>query len=84
MSDTETEKDKKLPLFRDINADDPEPETSNIESVCMNCFKNVSYSLSLLIILALKPTKIYFKNLILNFSLFLGYNTITFDKNSIL
>nr|CAH7746194.1 unnamed protein product [Callosobruchus chinensis] len=25
------------PLFRDINADDPDPETTEIESLCMNC-----------------------------------------------
>ncbi|CAH1987674.1 unnamed protein product [Acanthoscelides obtectus] len=27
------------PLFRDINADDPDPETTEIESLCMNCHK---------------------------------------------
>ncbi|XP_023022950.2 zinc finger protein Zpr1 [Leptinotarsa decemlineata] len=28
------------PLFRDLNADDPEPETTEIESLCMNCHSN--------------------------------------------
>ncbi|KAJ8925894.1 hypothetical protein NQ315_009746 [Exocentrus adspersus] len=25
------------PLFRDLNADDPEPETTEVDSLCMNC-----------------------------------------------
>ncbi|KAJ6640698.1 Zinc finger protein [Pseudolycoriella hygida] len=28
------------PLFRDLNADDAEPETTEIESCCMNCYEN--------------------------------------------
>ncbi|XP_066993713.2 zinc finger protein ZPR1 [Anabrus simplex] len=32
--------DKKQPLFRDLNADDPDPETTEIESLCMNCGEN--------------------------------------------
>ncbi|XP_057663783.1 zinc finger protein ZPR1 [Diorhabda carinulata] len=28
------------PIFRDLNADDPEPETTEIESLCMNCHEN--------------------------------------------
>lgn len=31
------------PLFRDLNADDPNPEITEIESYCMNCEKNVSF-----------------------------------------
>ncbi|KAF5280864.1 hypothetical protein FQR65_LT03013 [Abscondita terminalis] len=27
----------KQPIFRDLNADDPDPETTQIESLCMNC-----------------------------------------------
>ncbi|KAK3912499.1 Zinc finger protein ZPR1 [Frankliniella fusca] len=30
----------KKPLFRDINADDPDPEATEIESLCLNCGKN--------------------------------------------
>lgn len=30
------------PIFREINADDPDPEATIIESLCMNCGKNVS------------------------------------------
>lgn len=29
------------PLFRDINADDPDPEATEIESLCMNCHETV-------------------------------------------
>ncbi|RZB38653.1 zinc finger protein ZPR1, partial [Asbolus verrucosus] len=28
------------PIFRDLSADDPEPETTEIESLCMNCHAN--------------------------------------------
>ncbi|XP_014219188.1 zinc finger protein ZPR1 [Copidosoma floridanum] len=28
------------PIFRELKADDPEPETTAIESLCMNCAKN--------------------------------------------
>lgn len=38
-----TETSKK-PLFRDIDADDPDPETTEIESLCLNCGENVSFS----------------------------------------
>jgi hypothetical protein len=31
-----------LPIFRNLTADDPEPETTEIESLCMNCGENVS------------------------------------------
>ena len=34
--------DKTKPIFRELNADDPEPEATVIESLCMNCGKNVS------------------------------------------
>lgn len=30
------------PLFRDLNAEDPEPEATEIESLCMNCHATVS------------------------------------------
>ena len=30
-----------LPIFRDLIADDPEPEATEIESLCMNCGENV-------------------------------------------
>jgi hypothetical protein len=30
-----------LPIFRDLTADDPERETTEIESLCMNCGENV-------------------------------------------
>jgi hypothetical protein len=30
-----------LPIFRDLTADDQEPETTEIESLCMNCGENV-------------------------------------------
>lgn len=35
--------EKTKPIFRDLTADDPEPETTEIESLCMNCEKNVCY-----------------------------------------
>lgn len=31
---------KPKPIFRDLKADDPEPETTEIESLCVNCSKN--------------------------------------------
>ncbi|XP_003488131.1 zinc finger protein ZPR1 [Bombus impatiens] len=31
---------KAKPIFRDLSAEDPEPETTEIESLCMNCEKN--------------------------------------------
>lgn len=30
------------PIFRDLTAEDPEPEVTEIESLCMNCHANVS------------------------------------------
>lgn len=33
---------QQTPLFRDLNADDADPETTEIESCCMNCYENVS------------------------------------------
>lgn len=30
-----------LPIFRNLTADDPEPETTEIESLCVNCGENV-------------------------------------------
>lgn len=32
---------QQTPLFRDLNADDADPETTEIESCCMNCYENV-------------------------------------------
>ncbi|CAD1477947.1 unnamed protein product [Heterotrigona itama] len=32
--------EKTKSIFRDLTADDPEPETTEIESLCMNCEKN--------------------------------------------
>ena len=29
-------------VFRDINADDEDSQPTEIESLCMNCYKNVS------------------------------------------
>ena len=34
--------DAKKPLFRELNADDDEPEASEIESLCVNCEESVS------------------------------------------
>lgn len=31
------------PIFRSLTADDPEPETTEIESLCVNCGQNVTY-----------------------------------------
>lgn len=38
-------KDPNKPLFRDLTADEPNPETTVIESLCMNCQQNVSTKL---------------------------------------
>lgn len=38
----ENENIDKKPLFRDFTADESEPESTVIESLCMNCGKNVS------------------------------------------
>lgn len=35
------------PLFRALTAEDPEPEVTEIESLCMNCYKNVRTYLNL-------------------------------------
>lgn len=32
---------QQVPLFRELNADDEDPETTEIESCCMNCYENV-------------------------------------------
>ncbi|XP_037937653.1 zinc finger protein ZPR1 [Teleopsis dalmanni] len=39
--------EKQQPIFRDINPDDPDQETTVIESACMNCFKTGSTRLLL-------------------------------------
>lgn len=31
------------PIFRDLAADDPDQEATEIESLCMNCEKNVNF-----------------------------------------
>ncbi|XP_076761395.1 zinc finger protein Zpr1 [Xylocopa sonorina] len=36
----EIDDEKPKPIFRDLKADDPEPETTEIESLCVNCAKN--------------------------------------------
>lgn len=35
--------EKTKPIFRNLTADDPEPETTEIESLCLNCGQNVWY-----------------------------------------
>lgn len=30
------------PIFRNLAADDPDPETTEIDSLCLNCGENVS------------------------------------------
>ena len=39
----DTRKNNKKPIFRDLNAEDPDPETTVIESLCMNCGENVRF-----------------------------------------
>jgi zinc finger protein len=41
MEDTKKVGDP-LPIFRILTADDPEPEATEIESLCMNCGENVN------------------------------------------
>lgn len=42
MAETEKNiKNKSKPIFRKLNADDDDPEATVIESLCMNCGKNV-------------------------------------------
>lgn len=36
------------PLFRDLDAEDVDPETSEIESLCLNCGENVSIGFTIL------------------------------------
>lgn len=36
----QTTEEKTKPIFRNLTADDPEPETTEIESLCINCEKN--------------------------------------------
>lgn len=43
----ESEPDEKQPIFKDLNADQ-EPEVTEIESLCLQCHKNVRYVFSLL------------------------------------
>lgn len=43
--DKHTDTKKSQPIFRELNADDPEPEATVIESLCVNCGKNVSIRL---------------------------------------
>ena len=40
--DVGTEERSKKPLFRSLNPEDDELETSEIESLCMNCEETVS------------------------------------------
>lgn len=46
MSETALNK----PLFRDINADDDDPEITEMESLCMHCHESVSLVVLLLYI----------------------------------
>lgn len=39
--ESKSQKSSVKPIFRELNADDPEPETTEIESLCMNCGENV-------------------------------------------
>ena len=39
--ETKDQKEKSTPIFRNLTADDPDPETTEIESLCMNCGENV-------------------------------------------
>ena len=39
---TQSESKSEGPLFKDLNADDPEPETTEIESLCVECEEMVS------------------------------------------
>ncbi|KAF2900788.1 hypothetical protein ILUMI_05388 [Ignelater luminosus] len=32
--------EENIPIFRELNADDPDPEATEIESLCMNCHSN--------------------------------------------
>jgi zinc finger protein len=41
----ENSNDKSKAIFREIDADDPDPESTEIESLCMNCGENVSFYL---------------------------------------
>lgn len=38
----ETMEKSSAPIFKDISGDDPDLETTTIESLCMDCGKNVS------------------------------------------
>lgn len=42
-----SEADKKQPIFKELNADE-EPEVTEIESLCLQCHKNVRYVFFLL------------------------------------
>jgi len=35
------EESAKKPIFRDLQADDPDPETTEITSLCFNCGEDV-------------------------------------------
>lgn len=59
-----TETSGSKPIFRPLNADDPDPEATEVESLCMNCYAKVNYCLTCI-------TLIHF--------FFLGYYTIVVD-----
>lgn len=46
QQDVENTKNHK-PIFRELTAEDPEPETTVIDSLCMNCGETVSIRSSL-------------------------------------
>lgn len=42
-------------LFKDLDADDPDPETTEIESLCMSCYESVSGTIYFFIIVNMLP-----------------------------
>lgn len=63
------------PLFRNLDANDPDPETTEIESLCMNCGENVRYILYISYIQCIQFFKLF------NIS---GYDTTSINKNTFL
>lgn len=43
-SGLEPEASKPEPVFKDISAEDPSQETTEVESMCVNCQENVCYN----------------------------------------
>lgn len=61
------------PLFRELDPDDPDPEATVIDSLCMNCHEQVSFS----------SRMFHFVDLT-DVHLFLGSDSITADYDPIL